>query len=214
MESDFAMDKKSINQHLRDSLDSARLSDDQLAALKGLQANNELQETPPGHKVVRNFRFPSASSFYLNGMVACIVFFLTFILFAQPTDLAEDISHEVVSNHILLKPLEIKSSDMTIIKRHLSELQFNPIVSKVFNGMNGRLLGGRYCSIKRALAVQLRYDTGNGKSSTLYETSYHPKKFSFLPNVDKGEVPLEHSLQGLRVRLWIERGLVLASVTE
>ncbi len=208
------MEKKSIHQHLRDDLEGTSLSNDQLATLKALQANTQMQEDLPEKVETRKFQFPSASSFYLNGMVACIVFFLSFILFTQPTDLAEDISHEVVSNHILLKPLEVKSSDMVTIKKHLSELKFNPIVSKVFNQINGRLLGGRYCSIKRALAVQLRYDTGNGKSSTLYETSYHPKKFSFLPDVDKGEKPLEHSLQGLRVRLWIEKGLVLASVTE
>jgi len=208
------MERKSINQHLQDKLDGACLSDEQLSTLKSLQKIEQHNQSASTKTGVRKLFTLPASSIYLNGMVACVVFFLSFILFAQPTDLAEDISHEVISNHILLKPLEVKSSDMGTIKKHLVELQFNPIVSKVFNEMHGRLLGGRYCSIKRALAVQLRYDTGNGKSSTLYETSYHPKKFSFLPNVDKGEEPLEHQLQGLRVRLWIEKGLVLASVTE
>ncbi|GJM00030.1 MAG: hypothetical protein DHS20C07_17090 [Methyloligella sp.] len=208
------MERKSINQHLQDNLANVHLSEEQLSSLKALQEAEQYHQSAPTKTKVRKFFALPVSSIYLNGMVACVVFFLSFILFAQPTDLAEDISHEVVSNHILLKPLEVKSSDMGTIKKHLVELQFNPIVSKVFNEMHGRLLGGRYCSIKRALAVQLRYDTGNGKSSTLYETSYHPKKFSFLPNVDKGEEPLEHQLQGLRVRLWIEKGLVLASVTE
>jgi hypothetical protein len=207
------MERKPINQHLQDNLAGVRLSEEQLSALKALQETEHYYQSATAKTKVRKFSLP-ASSIYLHGMVACVVFFLSFILFAQPTDLAEDISHEVVSNHILLKPLEVKSSDMGTIKNHLVELKFNPIVSKVFNEMHGRLLGGRYCSIKRALAVQLRYDTGNGKSSTLYETSYHPKKFSFLPNIDKGEKPLEHQLQGLRVRLWIEKGLVLASVTE
>ena len=210
------MDKKTIHQHAHDQFEDVRLSDEQLAQLK---ACAQLPTESAFERLKNNiYNKPAYASLYLNGLVACVVFLLAFILFAQPTDLhldlAEEISHEVVSNHILLKPLEVKTSEMSDIKKHFTELQFNPIVSKVFSSSNGQLLGGRYCSIKRALAVQLRYDAGNGKSSTLYETSYHPKTFSSLPNVDKGEKPIEHRLQGLRVKLWVEKGLVLASVTE
>lgn len=208
------MDKKSIHQHVQNQLEDVRLSEAQLKKLKALQdkyTNDDLSKAS-------GFSLPSFSSIYVNGLVACVVFLLSFILFAGPTDMntnmAEDISLEVVSNHILLKPLEVKTSQMSEIKKSLEELQFTPIVSKVFETSHGRLMGGRYCSIKRALAVQLRYETGDGKSSTLYETSYMPEKFSFLPDVDKGEMPLERQLKGLRVRLWVEQGLVLASVTE
>lgn len=208
------MDKKPLHQHVQNLFEDVRLSEAQLKKLKALQDKYTYDDLSKAS----GFSLPSFSSFYVNGLVACIVFLLSFILFAGPTDMnktmAEDISLEVVSNHILLKPLEVTTSRMGEIKKSLGELQFTPIVSKVFDPSHGRLLGGRYCSIKRALAVQLRYETGDGKSSTLYETSYTPETFSFLPDVDKGEEPLERQLKGLRVRLWVEQGLVFASVTE
>lgn len=208
------MELKSLNQHVANSLREYNLSSEQLRKLKELQHTDEQLNLSSNSKLKKTTFFSLKPSVYLNGIAACIILFLSFILFSDPMDLAEDISYEVVSNHIVLRPLEFKSSNVKLIKTQLDALNFTPIPSKVFNKGLGHLLGGRYCSIQRSLAVQLRYDMGNGKTATLYETAYNAKKFSFLPNVNNGEKPLEHRMQGMLVRLWVEQGLVFASVNE
>jgi hypothetical protein len=83
------MERKSINHHLRDKLEHACLSEEQLSTLKAIQETEQHHQSTLTQTKVRKFFALPAQSIYLNGMVACVVFFLSFILFAQPTDLAD-----------------------------------------------------------------------------------------------------------------------------
>jgi hypothetical protein len=60
-------------------------------------------------------------------------------------------------------------------------------------------------------AAQLRYRSGDG-TSTLYEVAYDPVTFGAIPSVERGEPPSELIVKGLRVSLWVEKGLLMVLV--
>ncbi len=66
------------------------------------------------------------------------------------------------------------------------------------------MIGGRYCSLKGQLAAQLklRYNV-NQKSYTLYQIE-KPLGIKNIANFS------EHFAKGVKVNLWLERGLILA----
>lgn len=202
------MDKEPITQHVREMLESHSLNEHQLRKLHEIHGTHASEA---GGVKARKFNVHKSLYF-----AAAFMFFIVFssLLFLKPVNTIEEITHEVAYNHLHLKPLEVRSSDIGVISKQLKELKFQPFKSNYFSALNGTLLGGRYCSIQRSLAVQLRYETNDGKSSTLYQTAYNASKFSSLPNVDRGDDVAEYFSQGMLVRIWIEKGLVLASVSE
>lgn len=117
------------------------------------------------------------------------------------------IAEEVAKNHIKMKPLEVKSSALVDLQRYFDLLDFSPIRSGIAF-TDKLLLGGRYCSIQGVTAAQLRYQTDESKS-TLYEVVYDGAVFGKLPNIDHGEVPIEHYSRGVAVKIWVEKGLLL-----
>jgi hypothetical protein len=110
-----------------------------------------------------------------------------------------------------MKPLEIETSAMSDIERYFTQLDFFPISSRQFSFSPDQMLGGRYCSIQGITAAQLRYHDSQGRYVTLYETRYDSARFPPLPDVEKGEVPLKLYVSGLKITLWIEKGLLLVS---
>lgn len=123
-----------------------------------------------------------------------------------------DIAEEVAMNHIKMKPLEIETQSMARIERYLAELDFSPINSRQFSLGQDQLLGGRYCSIQGITAAQLRYADNEGRKITLYETPYYPDRLPPLPHIEKGENPIMIYVSGLEITLWVEKGLLMASV--
>ena len=83
----------------------------------------------------------------------------------------------------------------------------------IFNPKNSTLIGGRYCSIEGVTAAQIRYQNEHGEITTLYETAYKPSVFKGIPNVDQGEQPIIQYIDGYKVSLWMEKGLIMAAVT-
>jgi len=132
----------------------------------------------------------------------------------EATRLARAIAVEVTKNHIKLKPLEVQSNQFAQVKNYFTELDFSPVISGQFSTDQHQLLGARYCSIQGSTAAQIRYQHANGQVETLYETAYDPALFAALPSIEQGEAPIELMEKGLRVQIWLEKGLVFAAVTE
>ena len=135
-----------------------------------------------------------------------------------PPDYTREIALEVVQNHLKLKPLDIEAQSISAIQGFFTQLDFSPVNSSLlearFSLPEPSLLGGRYCSIKGVTAAQLRYRASDDGLSTLYEVAYDSAAFGPMPHVERGEAPKELLLRGLRVSLWVEKGLLLVLVTE
>ncbi len=136
-------------------------------------------------------------------------------LIPSPGDTTHTIALEVVKNHLKLKPLDVEAQSMDELQAFFTQLDFAPVDSTVLEtrfGLSRQLrLGGRYCSIKGVTAAQLRYRAGEG-TSTLYEVAYDPATFGSIPSVERGEAPSELLVKGLRVSLWVEKGLLMVLV--
>ena len=130
-------------------------------------------------------------------------------------DKIQEIANEVAVNHIKLKPMEVTSKHFNQVKNYFDLLDFSPIQSKHIGLGQKKLIGGRYCSIKAIPAAQLRYEDQQGGLFTVYQTDYDSHVFSQLANnneTDKKANILVRYAKGLRVDIWLEQGLVLASV--
>ena len=134
------------------------------------------------------------------------------------TDYLQDIAREVAQNHLKLKPLDVSARSMDEIQRFFTQLDFSPVSSGLmatrYTLPEQAMLGGRYCSIKGVTAAQLRYRSGAAGVSTLYEVAYDRAKFGPVPSIDQGESPTELFLKGLKVSLWVEKGLLMVLVTD
>ena len=58
-------------------------------------------------------------------------------------------------------------------------------------------------------AAQLRMQQGENLQ-TLYETEYVPDVFGDIPRLEKGEAPLVVYAKGIKVKVWVEKGLLFA----
>ncbi|MBB3059905.1 hypothetical protein [Microbulbifer rhizosphaerae] len=117
------------------------------------------------------------------------------------------IAEEVTTNHIHLHPLDIETSSMQRVRSRLQRLDFVPVRPDAANGLT--LLGARYCTLQGAIATQLMFLTPDGSLVTFYQAAYDPQRFGDLPQ-GLQERPLTLVRQGVEIRIWVERGVVMA----
>jgi len=193
---------KQLKQSIVDKLESYSLSDDQLQELELLAG----QAAP-----VTVRRFP-VIPFAIAGAAAAflLVFFLTPLIVEQG-DVRERIAMEVASNHIKLKPLEVETSSIEGIRDYFDKLDFIPVSSNLVRQSGLELIGGRYCSLQGITAAQLRVKKpGASEVQTLYQTEYRRDVFNNMPVMEEGEDPVEIFVKGIKVKIWVEKGLLFA----
>lgn len=200
------MNKGNLKKTLRKHIESQSLSDKQLDTLLSLQKSDG---APEKSKLIP-YRWVASFA------AAFIIMIGSFYFFASPQHaLDERIGNEVAKNHIKLKPLEIQTSNIKVIRNYFTELDFSPIESSLLKNTNKVLLGGRYCSIQGITAAQLRLrDEKTGQVQSLYQTLYDPKVFSGIPLLDKDNKPITVYSKGLEVSIWVEKGLLFALTKE
>jgi hypothetical protein len=156
-------------------------------------------------------------------LVACAMLLLGLLLNWQSlvpgsSDYAWEIATEVVENHLKLKPLDVQASSIGEIQGFFKLLDFSPVDSNLLTSRyalaESSLLGGRYCSIKGVTAAQLRYRQSDDGLSTLYEVAYDQTTFGSIPRAELGEAPRELLIRGLKVSMWVEKGLLLVLVSD
>lgn len=208
--SDLPLDRAIQQQLAKEVLDAGQLQ--QLLAMQQAVLDDREGTSDRG----RWRRWPALAA-------ACAMLVLCVALVWQsvapaPPDYTREIAVEVVQNHLKLKPLDIEAQSISAIQGFFTQLDFSPVNSSLlearFSLPEPSLLGGRYCSIKGVSAAQLRYRASNDDLGTLYEVAYDSETFGPMPHVERGEAPTELLLKGLRVSLWVEKGLLLVLVTE
>jgi hypothetical protein len=117
--------------------------------------------------------------------------------------IAELIS-EIAYNHNRNLEMEIKSDSLKEIASYLSRLDFPLIHPTRLPPDNWEMIGGRYCSLKGQFAAQLKLrNKVNQKIYTLYQIE-KPHGINNIADFS------EHFAKGVKVNLWLERGLILA----
>jgi hypothetical protein len=196
--------KQSIKHALHDHLQQKSLSEKQIKQLRQLQNQGEKNKTS---QPIR---------WYIPTVIAISIILTVFLLYRPMLQLNQQnmamlIAEEVVSNHLKLKPLEVKTNQFQDINHYFTMLDFVPIVSDRLPDLPNQLLGGRYCSLQGITAAQLRLrNANNGEIQTLYETGYNPSIFKKLPNLDNGEEPVILYVKGVKVDIWVEKGVLFA----
>ncbi len=191
-----------LKQAVIEHLESSSLSDEQLHQLESL-AGQAAPET------VRRI-----SVFTLAAAGAVAVFLLAFLLtplLVEQGDVRERIAMEVAGNHIKLKPLEVETRSIEGIRDYFEKLDFMPVSSELVSGYGLELVGGRYCSLQGVTAAQLRVTRpGSDDVQTLYQTEYIKDVFKELPVIEEGNEPVDLYVKGIKVRIWVEKGLLFA----
>lgn len=130
-------------------------------------------------------------------------------------DLRRRVAEEVAANHLKLKPMEVRTGDISGIRGYFSQLDFLPLQTALPAVGSLEMLGGRYCSVQGVTAAQLRLQASEGEPlQTLYQAAYDPGRFGPLPDIGAAEVPVEMGARGLSVSLWVEKGLLFALIRE
>ena len=197
--------KKSLKQASQTYFDQHDLDETSLERFESMLAKAKIDEPL---SVRRRSAFSAA--FVAAFAFLCIGFGLFSYLPSGNVEM--DIAREVAMNHIKMKPLEVEASGLAPIRDYFTQLDFSIVESRRF--VNQNILGGRYCSIKGVTAAQLRYQTADTGLVTLYEVGYDKEIFADIPNLDQGESPKRIVLDGLSIELWLEKGLLMASVTQ
>lgn len=221
-----------IKDAIRHTVEQHTLSNEHIEELLSLQ-KHFLDTTPkPSSSIEIKEKLVTKLSKYwmekLAGVAAVSVFVVILTVWVTgPLNYnqgySEQIAAEVVKNHLQLKPLDIHTKSIDGIRRYFKLLDFSPIDSSTLalalplQDIN--LLGGRYCSIKGVTAAQLRYSNlvdaeSNHRLSTLYQVPYDPEQHGLIPDISDKQAPKVLLVKGLKVSLWVEKGLLMALVSE
>lgn len=196
--------KDSLKNTIKNKFAEERLSDDQLASLIQIQQSYAIKSKKSSPPV---FRFATIFS-----LAAALVLSFSLIInnLKSNKDMPFAIATEVAHNHHKLKPLEVESSALRDVSQYFTKLDFKPVSSALIDPQKYNLLGARYCSLQGITAAQIRYETEEGKLITFYEVPYDENIYATFPRIEKGEQPLVSYANGVGVKMWVEKGLLMA----
>ncbi|WP_394204292.1 hypothetical protein [Shewanella waksmanii] len=198
-----------LKQASKDYFEQQTLTDKQAQQFaKLLQQHDALATSTPVQASRNKLRGPHA----VMAIAASILLLVMFNLSGpRSSGLAWEIANEVAVNHIKMKPLEIEAQALPPLQRYFTELDFAVTASQ---RVSATLLGGRYCSIQGESAAQLRYQQVDGQIVTLYEVPFEPQRHQQIPQLALGEPPMSLQVRGIAVLLWVEKGLLMAQVSD
>ena len=196
--------KQPLKQQVQNQMDQVQLDNSQFASLEKLMANSNQK----GTKESRRPWVPlAAAGMFLFALVTA--FMALQLTKDQLLTMPQQIAEEVVNNHLNLKPLEVKTGSINAVRGYFTKLDFMPVESSLQALNNLQLIGGRYCSLQGITAAQLRMKQGENLQ-TLYETEYLPDVFGDIPSLENDEAPLVVYAKGIKVKVWVEKGLLFA----
>jgi len=193
--------KSDLKTAINDKFSKQSLSEKQLSKLHGLLSQERESK-----------QSPLSRSWYVAAGLALGLFaiFIVGSLPKQLVDMPQLIASEVVRNHLKLKPVEVATSSFSDIRSYFDKLKFSPIRSGNVSDIS-KLLGGRYCSLQGYKAAQLQIkNTQSNEIDTLYQVPYMRGTFGDLPNIDNGENPIVVYERGIKVSIWVEKGVLFA----
>jgi len=195
--------QSSLKQAVNRKLDEHQLSGEQLNDLHKLLNDSQTNTETAGKQ--RPWYLAAGAA-----MVAMIAILVVVFVPQQSLNMPQLIANEVVRNHLKLKPLEVSTNSLEEIRSHFDKLKFSPISSLNITDASS-LIGGRYCSLQGYKAAQLRIvSSGSGKLDTVYQAPYVLDTFGKLPDIANDDSPLVVYERGIKVTIWVEKGILFA----
>ncbi len=195
--------KQELKNTVKDYVESKQLSSEQLQDLtKMLNTKHENKQRE--------------SLFNMRAIAAVLVLSLALGIFwgvstINHADVSQLIAEEVSSNHLKMKPMEVSSTSLNEVRAYFGKLDFSLSSSQFVANNNLQLIGGRYCSIQGETAAQLRMqDEVTGNIHVVYQAPYNKDLFRELPNLQQGQKPVRHFVNGIGVDVWVEKGILFA----
>jgi hypothetical protein len=114
------------------------------------------------------------------------------------------VAEEIALNHNKQLAVEFPAPTYPALANHMAKLDFTP-ARPAHGQTDAELLGGRYCSIQKSIAAQIKLVDDSGGVHTLYETRWNDE-FDGLPGntVD---------VDGVRVKFWRESDVLFGLAT-
>ncbi|MEA1890129.1 MAG: hypothetical protein U9N50_10170 [Pseudomonadota bacterium] len=197
--------KNPLKCQLQRQFSQVQLSDSQFETLEDLMNQGSANvETPAGRRLWGSL---AVAAMFVVAVVT--TFMLSQFSGTSLENMPQLIAEEVVSNHLNMKPLEVKAGSINKVRGYFTKLNFMPADSQLAVLDSLQLLGGRYCSLQGITAAQLRMKQGEN-IQTQYQTEYLPEVFGELPHLENGEEPLIVYAKGIKVKVWVEKDLLFA----
>lgn len=189
-----------LDQRLREYYGRQSLS---ASALTRLKQTIRASAPAPGEKPAARLK-PWVIIAALCSAVAAVgvIALLAMSLWKSPgQDIARLTAAEVAADHKNELAVEYPAADVSQLREQMPKLGFAPTLPRRFQDGSHRLLGGRYCSVQRQIAAQLRLADASGHACTLYEV----RPVDALASIGNGRFDID----GCQVELWREDGLLM-----
>ena len=111
------------------------------------------------------------------------------------------IASEIAINHQKEFEIEFPADEISELAEAMPKLDFTPIVSRRINWPDYQILGSRYCTIRSAIATQIRLKDIENQAYTLYQ--FRPLDSLTLP--DESTLIIDDVI----VTIWHEEGLIM-----
>jgi len=128
----------------------------------------------------------------------------------QARDIAYSISQEVLTNHLLIRQLELQAGTIEALAEQFAQLDFRILPSRHLADDGLYLVGGRYCTLQGKIATHLVFEAVEGYAVSHYQTAYDRSRFGDVPDIEDAQTPWRVDDRGYQVEIWQEQGLVMA----
>jgi len=187
------MNTKKIDDQIRDYYESQRPSPQTVARVKQM-----IGAGAPVH---------SRRRLWIGIAAAVAIAVATFIWTAahrvalSPQQVATSVARQAAFGHNQKQELEFRVTNCAELQRQMKSLDFTLVEPAMMKEMNMRIVGARYATLAGEMAAQIFYVDAHGVPCTLYEA----RSTDQLARIAAGE----HLIDGLRVAVWKENGLVM-----
>lgn len=195
--------QKPLRDALKDYLEHEELTDQEIDQLQALAENNKVQSRYMPQRSTKWIALLTlAASLF-------IVVALSYTYKIHTNDLIQErLAHEVFTNHLKIKSLDIETHSLQELRDFFERLDFSPFFSGDMRTADLKLLGGRYCTLQGAVALQLRFLSPDGEVITFYQALYEKDRFGKLPDIKEGDRPNVILEKGIEMSIWQENSVV------
>jgi hypothetical protein len=119
----------------------------------------------------------------------------------SPQQVAAAVARQAAFSHNERQELEFRVANCAELQKKMKSLDFTLVEPTMMKEMNMRMVGARYATLAGQMAAQIVYVDSHGVPCTLYEMRPADQLATIAPG--------EHQIDGVRVAVWKEKGLVM-----
>ncbi|EPJ55276.1 MAG: hypothetical protein OFPI_04320 [Osedax symbiont Rs2] len=184
---------------MKNDTDSQELKQQLKAHYLHQQLTSQQLEQLQGLTVKSNSQYVSA----ITAVAASAIFALGLYLFNFNSPDYTNLTRQIAYNHNSKMQMEVLTPTLNDVKGRLNRLGFNLVSSSKLDREKLHLIGGRYCNINGKIAAQMKFQHPDTKKVYTFYQAKFPA--DIIDNFEEVEVLID----GVKVRLWREKGLLM-----